>query len=195
MINNNKIQNTEKIVKKRNGLPLKCITTNSAGGLNSAGRITVLSVPAQGLGNGQRTGDEINIEDIEITFLSYYGDDVNVIRYIVLQLEGFTPALALGTFLDTGASGAVDPTSLYIPFYEGRFFKILYDRVIAVVQNGSNAAVPDRVVLKPKIKIMPFVPASTQVTNAQIVVLALSDSAILPNPSFDFTARVYYRDI
>lgn len=195
MINKNNLKNTMKIQKKRNGLPVKCITTNVAGTLLSTGTITSLTLPAQGVGTNQRTGDEINIENIELTTLSYYGDDVNVIRYIVLQTKGVTPTLATGTFLQTGASTTIDVTSLYVPFYEGRFFDVIYDKTIILSSSSSRAAVVDRQVLKPKVSVIPFIPASTTVTDGQIIILAISDSAIVPHPSFDFTARIWFRDI
>lgn len=180
---------------RKQGLPLKAITTNFAGTLTTAGTITVLTQPPQGLGTAQRTGDEINIENIELCTLSYYGDNVNVIRYILLQMKGITPALALATFLQNGASGAPDVTSLYVPFYEGRFFDVIYDKTIVLSQNATNSAVVDRQVLQPRVRTIPFIPASSTVVSGDVVLLALSDSGIVPNPSFDFTCRLWFRDI
>lgn len=195
MINNIQIKNTMKVTKKLNGMPVKCVTLNSVGTYSSGGSLIQIPVPIQGTGTDQRTGDEIKIEHIEFSSIAYAADAVNFIRTIVVQFHGVTPALSLGTILQNGATGTPDVTSLYVPFYEGKLFRTLYDKVTTLCTNASNSGVADRQVLTPKIPQISMIPATNNCVDGQLAILIVSDSAVVAHPTYDYTIRTWFRDI
>lgn len=191
-----KLQVRQMINSSRKKLPLKCVTTNVTGVLLTTGLVSLLNLPnTQGVAVNQRLGDQVLIDHLKIKFLMYYGDDVNVVRFVVMQLVGNQFPIALSDIFAPGASTSVDVTSLYNPFMENKLFHILVDKTVILSSSSSAAAKSHEFKLFPKIKTLPYVAGTNQLQAGPLYVLAMSDSGVAPSPSFDFTAQLYFRDI
>jgi hypothetical protein len=186
-------------VKKtlREIMPEKTIDTGGVLAATATGAfITVLLPVVQGTSNGQRTGDEIYLNRIEFRSTMYYGDPAgNVIRLIMLQVIGTPVGLLLTDILSPGSSGFIDVNSFYIPFANGKRFKILYDEKHIMIPSGNNSTVSCNKSWKPAKEMISFYPGGAFVETGQTLMLVISDSGILPNPALDYVFRLHYKDI
>jgi hypothetical protein len=178
-------------------LPLKSNDNYQVTGVTGSGSIPLCSYPAQGLTNEERTGDEIELDSFNLRMHIYNGDPTgNVVRVILLQVIGAKTSLALSDVFDIGATGVVDTTSFYVPFYERSGFRVLFDETFNTCPNSSkNVIIVKKFGIKPKIKRIVFVPTTTNAINGNTFMVFISDSGIIPNPSVDWVLRSYYRDI
>jgi hypothetical protein len=178
-------------------LPEKTIDTGGVLAATATGSFVTISLPTvQGTGNGQRTGDEITLRKIEFRSTMYYGDPSgNVIRIIMLQVIGSPAAFLLSDVLSPGSSGFIDVNSFYIPFSNGKRFKVLHDEKFIMIPQASNSTVSFNVKLNAQIQMINFLPGGSFVETGQPLMLVISDSGILPNPSLDYVFRLYYKDI
>lgn len=181
-------------------LPIKTIDTYGTVSVTSAGLLGFIFFPTtQGIQNGQRTGDEIELLKVDLSITSYYGDAIgNVIRHIVFQIAGPAPAtpLVVSDILSPGSGSVPEVNSFVKPFYrEGGYIKVLSDVIYTLVEDSTSAVTARRATLKPKVSKIPFFPSSVNVQNGVMYYLIISDSAILPSPQLDQVFRVYYRDV
>ncbi len=88
-------------------------------------------------------------------------------------------------------SGAIDPTSMYMPFYNGQIFSVLMDKLHTTCPNGDTDIVKLRGVLKQNFNIS-FVPGFVATVNNGLTFIAISDSVVIPSPKFDVIFRIWY---
>lgn len=183
--------------KMKSTVPLKYVDTPFRSFPTTSGTFINLNLPGiQGTANGQRTGDEIEIDRIEVRDYCLYGDNpVNTIRSIYFQSKGDTTLSTISLLLGNDFSGYPGITSQYQTFIEKTGIRILKDKTTVVCQNGSNAVVTSQWTMKPSIPRIAFQAGSTTVANGQTVVFLISDSAAIPNPTYIADVRIYYRDV
>jgi hypothetical protein len=177
-------------------LPLKNVDLYFNAGVDNAGVLGfMLPGIIQGTANGQRTGDEIEYDYIDVRALFTWGDAIgNAIRFMIIQTEGPGNAYGISDVLsNTGATPTV--VSHYQPFYKNAFFHVIHDEVITLSGSSKNALVSRVFKCIPKIKRIPYVPGSVNQKTGVIWYLLLSDSAIVPHPNAQISFRTYYRDI
>jgi hypothetical protein len=181
----------------RSNLPIKFVDTPFRQFPTTSGTYVNLNLPGiQGTANGQRTGDEIEIDRIEVRDYQLYGDTpVNTIRAIYFQSKGDAPLTASNQLLANDYSGAPGITSQYQTFVEKTGIHIMKDKTTTMCQNGSNATVTHKWVMKPAIKRIAFNPGLTTVQNGQTQLFLVSDSLLSPNPTYVADVRIYYRDV
>jgi hypothetical protein len=178
-------------------IPRKSIDTGAVISVTATGTFTTVDLPiTQGTANGQRTGDEIEIDSIRFRSTMYFGDPQgNVIRVIFLQVHGSSTGFAVSDLLSNGSSGFPDVNSHYVPFVEGKRFTILHDQKYVMIPNASNSTRSVNWDCKNYIKRIPFFPGGGFAESGQTLMFTISDSGIIPNPALDFVYRVYYRDV
>jgi hypothetical protein len=175
--------------KKR---PLKYFDVTGQYGVTTTGTVIDFSPIPQGVGNNQRTGDEIQVEHIDFKSTLFCGDTTNVMRITFVRSKG-NSVQSLTNLLSNGHAGSYEVNSIYTPYYEKRF-RILSDKMYAMALNGYTSTITDSYHIPVKQKIA-YQPGNTTYVDGQIVLYLLSDSAIVTNPSIDFCARIWFRDI
>jgi hypothetical protein len=177
--------------------PCKYIDTAFSYTITTAGTIVNINLPGiQGTGNGQRTGDEIDVEKIEIREYMVAGDSVgNCMRAIYFQTKGYTPLTASNDLLANATGGAPGVTSQYQSFIEKTGVRLISDHAQVMVPSGSNNIVYRHHSHKLPIRRIAFDSGSSTTQNGQTQLLLISDSAITPNPLYTAVVRVYYRDV
>lgn len=178
-------------------IPMKSTDFNGTISPTTGGTLFSISLPTtQGLANGQRTGDSIVLEKLELFSTLYYGDALgNVSRIIVLQVVGYASGISVASVLSNGSSAAPDVNSHYVPFAEGKGFKILYDKKHITIPDGNNAIVNVNAKIIPRTKKLSFPPGTAFPNTGQLAVIVISDSGVVPNPVWNYCFRLYYRDI
>jgi len=186
---------TRRAVRKMQ--PLKYIDTPFRSFPTTLGTFINLNLPGvQGTANGTRTGDEIELDRIEVRDYQLYGDTpVNVIRAIYFQSKGNTPISSSGLILANDYSGAPGITSQYQSFIEKTGISILKDKTTVMCSAGQNAIVTSHWVMKPSIKKIVFDSGGSTTSNGQTQLYLVSDSNIIPNPAYVADVRIYYRDV
>jgi len=183
---------------KKKGLPLKTLDTAGITTVTNSGAIIPVNIPVtQGVANGQRTGDEVEILGIECRRFFTFGDAIgNVMRFIVFQTSGSGASVAgISSVLSNGASGAPDVTSHIIPFYGGNYIRVIHDETVNLAQHSSKAMVIKVNEWDPAIKVLPFQPGSVNCFNGVLYFLVVSDSGVIPSPSLNYSFRLWYRDV
>jgi hypothetical protein len=182
-----------KIVKRTDAKrPLKYFDVTGQYGVTTAGQAIDFSPIPQGVGNNQRTGDEISVSHIEFKDTLFCGDATNIMRVILVRSKGNSIQM-LTNLLSNGHAGSFEVNSIYTPYYEKRF-RILSNKQYAMCLNGMNSTITDSYVV-PVNQPIAYQPGATTYVDGQIVLYLLSDSAIVTNPSIDFCARIWFRDI
>lgn len=178
-------------------VPLKYVDTPFRSFPTTSGAFINLNLPGiQGTANGQRTGDEIEIDRIEVRDYQLYGDSpVNTIRAIYFQSKGNTPIASSALILANDFSGAPGITSQYQSFIEKTGIRILKDKTTVVCGTGSNAVVVNKWTMKPSIPRIAFDSGGTGTSDGQTQLFLISDSAVTPNPTYVAAVRIYYRDV
>jgi hypothetical protein len=179
-----------------NNTPLKYIDTAVSYNVTTSGTVVNLNLPGiQGTANGQRTGDEIEIDSFEVREYFVAGDAVgNAWRIIYFQNNGSSVISSANAVLANDYSGAPGVTSQYDTFVEKTDIKIFSDTTCVNIPSGSNNIVLRHKRMKPKIRKVAFNPSATTVQNGQPQVLFISDSFLAPHPNVTFAFRIYYRD-
>lgn len=177
--------------------PLKYIDTTFNFTITTSGTIINLNLPGiQGTANGQRVGDEIEIESFQLREHIMFGDSTgNSLRVIHMQSVGSSIITAANEVLSNDFTGNPGVTSMYQSFVEKSDIRILQDKLFVSIPNASNGQILTNVVLKPKISRIAFDSGSTSSQNGQTQVLVISDSSIIPNPGYYGVWRLYYRDV
>jgi hypothetical protein len=178
-------------------IPLKSTDFNGTISPTTGGTLFSISLPTtQGTANGTRTGDDIALVKLELSSTLYYGDALgNVSRIIVFQVVGYAAGISVGSVLSNGSSAAPDVNSHYVPFAEGKGFKILYDRKHITIPDGNNAIVNVNANIIPRTKKISFPPGTAFPNTGQLAVIVISDSGVVPNPVWNYCFRLYYRDV
>jgi len=187
-------QQVSKIIRnKEKKKPLKYADVTGTYGVTTAGQVIDFSGGiTQGAGTNQRTGDEIQVEYIEMRLSLFCGDTTNVQRVLFVRSKGnsvqnFTNILSLGH------AGSVEVNSQYTPYIEKRF-RVLSDKNWAQALNGYTSCINEHYRIPVNQKIV-YLPGLVTYVDGQIVLYLLSDSGVVPNPSVDFCARIWFRDI
>jgi len=182
-----------KIVKRSDAKkPLKYFDVTGQYGVTTTGTVIDFSPIPQGVGNNQRTGDEISVSHIEFKDTLFCGDTTNIMRIILVRSKG-NSAQNFAALLSNGHAGSYEVNSIYTPYFEKRF-RILSNKVYAMALNGYTSTIADSYIV-PVNQPIAFIPGNTTYVDGQIVLYLLSDSAIVTNPSIDFCARIWFRDI
>lgn len=167
----------------------------------TTGSLVNVIFPAQGVTNGERTGDSLEIDVIECRFSIYNSSNSeDLIRILLLQARANTvltvnAATAPTTgILDLGSNGVIEETSFVNFNNKNELFHVLLDK--AIPTNGatsSNASHLFEWHVKPKIKKVNFQVGSTNYLDGGIFWLVLSNSGT--HTSVDLEQRLVYRDI
>jgi hypothetical protein len=182
-----------KIVKRsEKKQPLKYWDVTGQYGVTTTGTSVDITPIPQGVGNNARTGDEINLEYIEMKYSLFCGDATNVMRVIFVRSRGQS-GQSFAQLLSNGHAGSYEVNSMYTPYFEKRF-RVLSDKQFGMSLNGSNSTLTESYRIPVNQKVV-WNTALTTYVDGQIVLYLLSDSAIVTNPSIDFCMRLWYRDI
>lgn len=190
----------KKLIAVRQELKFFLSQTNARAVTNSPVIFQITNIP-QGVADTDRTGDRLYLKKAYVRLHVAIGDFTNMFRIIFFQWKPNTvPAISGSDILLPGASGSIDYLSQYN--HDNRQeFRILYDRTYNLNGNGSGASDPitstSQVIkfikLRPKLKQLQYAGGSTVGTN-QVYYLAISDSSILPNPTFSMSVKFLYTD-
>jgi hypothetical protein len=178
--------------------------TYMTGTPNVTGFLVHVTQPAQGTTNGQREGDSLCLDKIQMRcFLSnpetaIGTNNVDAIRIVVVQARAST-ALTLSSsaapttgIFDLGYSGALDSSSFINENAKGKLFNVLYDRVHTCCFGSSNGVKFFELNLKPKIKTINFTPTTTTEETGG---LYLAFFSLLGNAICDVAGRLIYHDL
>jgi hypothetical protein len=170
----------------------------------SAGTLVQPALPAQGTANGQREGDSLAIERIDVRFFAYNpqasigATDADCLRLICLQSRAgtilttsysSTPATGV---LDLGADGSIDETSFVNFNASNETFHVLMDKSFPVNFGGANAAINHSFTLKPKVSKVNFTPATTTALCGPIFWICQSATQ---NLTLALEQRLVYHDL
>jgi len=200
---NKKRRNSKKCKQNKNiripreirGAVLKYRDTSfGSSNLLTSGNVLLLPPPAQGLGANNRVGDAIYVHHIDIVLRAHNeGATSNYLRFGLIAFKGYFPGPVLSDIFSVGPSLSIDVSSMYIPYYPGNFFTPLWDRLYTSCTNSDTDLIKYR-----GTKNCGFKTAFTPATNSQVsnvlCFYALSDSAVIPSPSYDIQFRVWYSD-
>lgn len=154
-------------------------------------------LPVVGTGYNQRLGDSIEVISLTMRYTAYYGDAGNVIRLVAFQFNGVQSSAppSSGLFLP-GPSTAVDFMSPKKFLQKNLRYHCLFDKTITVCSGGSNAVVTKefKVPLKATRWNFDLGSVSSLIGN-QVWFALISDSAVVPHPTFDYVLEVRYRDV
>jgi len=182
-----------KIIKRsEKKKPLKYFDFVGTYGPTTTGSVVDFSPIPQGAGTNQRTGDEINVEYIEVRSASFCGDATNIMRVIFVRSKGQS-VQSFANVLAVGNGGTYQYDSLYTPYIEKRF-RVLNDKYYSMSQSGWTDCLVDHYNIPVNQKIV-YQPGAITYIDGQIVLYILSDSGAAPNPAYNICARIWFRDI
>lgn len=189
--------------------------TGNFSSITNSGVCYNLAAMGDGAAQGQRVGNLIRIEEIDIFVyfeagtenLLFSGDLNNVIRLSIVQLRQAVDLGSIGNLTPLLAGSGATPLVVcqWIP---ESVKKVHFDELITVQtqfgpnSTGSGTATQTQYqsALKIKIKlndcIIRFLGPNYSDNKAgdQLVLFAVSDSSLTPHPSAEGTVRVWYRD-
>jgi len=177
--------------------PARYIDTTVSGSIVLAGSLNQITDVAQGVGQGQRTGDRIFIDHFVWNYTLYQenADVVNTVRLMVVQ---FRPPTNLLSGAVTDFLQSASPTSLYNHELQTNYF-ILYDRAfrmagINTAPTATSAIGRQNIIIRPRLKVCNFALASTTGGDNQCFVLLIGDSTIAPYVSITSVIRMVYKN-
>jgi len=177
--------------------PPRYIDTTVSGSIVLAGSLNQITDVAQGVGQGQRTGDRILLDHFIWNYTLYQenADVVNTVRLMVVQYITST-TLAAPAVVDFLQSAT--PTSFYNHELQKNYY-VLYDRAyrmagINTAPTATSAIGRQNVIIRPRAKVCDFSLASTTGGTNQCFVLLIGDSTISPYVSITSVIRVVYRN-
>lgn len=157
----------------------------------------------QGTGDGQRVGNALYARGINIRLAFQPGDSTNYLRFLVVQPKGMgtpTQPSSVATFVSNVLSGAGSAVNQWLqPVDTDRWTVLLDKNYFMKFQSleGNNATTtPTTRFLNKFIKVNRKIQWDRQsIINNDVYVLALSDSAAIPNPgTVAGFVRCYYQD-
>lgn len=186
---------------------LKYFLVNATGATTSTLGIASLSDIPQGSTDSDRTGDRLMLSgnmDIRISYnngTGSTGDIYNTYRFIVLQWHP-SSVPAVSDILLVGPSGNRDVYSHYS--HDNRQqYRILLDKTVKTVGNNSSTTnpFPDNmtifhhyiVKMRKALKQIQYAGGSTTGTNKLYYILG-SDSLLATHPTYQLSAKLFYRD-
>lgn len=182
---------------------LKFSDTNVAGGITTAITPVAMATPTQGNGAVQRVGDDINLRKISLRLNIRGGgaalgvaDQFNTVRLIIFRWSQ-NNAVTAPTQADVLQYAA--PLSYTSPYNwdaqaQGKV-KICYDRAFTFTQGGTQTRVVLHEIFGKKLhgKVVKYNGGTQQGTN-MFYYLVISDSTVIPNPSWDGYMRMVFSD-
>jgi hypothetical protein len=167
----------------------------------TTGNLVNVTFPAQGVTNGERTGDSLDIDVIECRFSIYNtSNSEDLIRILLLQARANTvltvnaSAAPTTGILDLGSNGVIEPTSFVNFNNKNELFHVLLDK--AIPTNGATSSNASHLLewhVKPKIKKINFQVGSTTYLDGGIFWLVLSNTG--SHTVVDLEQRLVYHDI
>lgn len=162
------------------------------------GSLVQPALPAQGVNNGQREGDSIHVDKIQVR-MSLLGTGANDgIRLVCLQARAstvltlnYSTAPTTGIF-DLGSSGQVDVTSFPNFNAINETYHVLYDESYCVTEASNSACIIRQIELIPKIKEINFTPTTTTSLMGGIYWVAFSYNA---QATIALEQRLVYHDM
>jgi hypothetical protein len=184
MIKNHSYKNN---VKKYIDTAIVLTPTTTAG-------VTALNIPSQGSGSNDRVGDKIVIDCFEMSLI-YQGNGTNthIMRFSLLQQAGYYPSITPLQIYSDGPSGSIDIDSLFIPFYQYGFFKVVTDDIQPVVAGANSFIHVKKTCLRPKYQDLIFSPGTNNVVMGRPLIASLSDS-VSAGPSILVNIRCWFYD-
>jgi len=178
-------------------LPPRYIDTTITGSIVGTGSLNQITDVAQGVAQGQRTGDRIVVDRFIWNYTLYQenADVVNTVRLMVVQ---FVPNTTLLSGAVTDFLQSASPTSLYNHELRENYF-ILYDRVYRMAGTSTNptstsAIGRQNVIIRPRRRTLDFTLGSTAGGVNQCFVLLIGDSTVVPYASITSVIRMVYRN-
>jgi hypothetical protein len=169
-----------------------------------AGTLVQPALPVQGSANGQREGDSLAIDHIQVKFIAYNPEtaigvnNVDCLRLICLQSRAgtilttsYSSAPATGV-LDLGATGAIDESSFINFNAANETFHVLMDKSFPVNFGSANGAINHTFTLKPKVSKVNFTPGTTTALCGPIFWILQTASAAL---TLLMEQRLVYHDL
>lgn len=172
--------------------PLKYYDVVGSYGITTAGTALDITPIPQGVGNNQRTGDEIHIEYIDYKDAIFCADATNIMRVVFAQSLGAT-GQGFTSLLSIGNGGTYQYNSQYTPYIEKRI-RVLSDKYHTLSQSGWTDCLVNSYRVPVNKKVV-YNPALTTYVSGQIVLYMLSDSGAAPTPTVNSCLRIWYRDI
>jgi len=156
--------------------------------------------PAVGAPYNGRIGDKIRVVSLKSRIWLTAGDAYNRVRLTIFAWSqgssGATPPTAADVYEDASSS----PNALVSYFNTDRLraknVKIMWDKTFAFnPPNGTNQMVKLQNVFFKMNRNMAFDSATGAVRTYTYWILATSDSALAPSPTFDFYTRMTWTDV
>jgi hypothetical protein len=170
------------------------------------GTLVIPGLPSQGVTNGEREGDSLSIDEIELRCVMINIADIttssnasDAIRLVCVQSRSsLTPSISYSTtpatgIFDLGSSGAVDITSHINLYAKNHTFHVLYDKTHSVGFLSSSSLKLIDFRLKPKVHKVDFTPGTGNTLMGQIVWVAMSWQA--GTTSLSLEQRLIYHDL
>jgi hypothetical protein len=169
-----------------------------------SGNLNMITLPAQGVTNGERESDSLSLDFIQFRFIlsnaeaSIGTTNADMVRILIVQARASTvltiSAVTAPTtgILDNGFSGAIDISSHVNLNTKSQLFNVLYDRCHPVNFSSSNAVQLVELNLKPKIRKINFTPGTTTPQCGGVWVFLCTT---LGNATVSVESRLVYIDL
>jgi hypothetical protein len=168
------------------------------------GNLVTPALPANGVSNGQREGDSLAIDAIEVRFLAYNDqaavgvNDTDLIRLICVQARASNAVTISNSaapttgVLDLGPSGIIEQCSFINFNAKNELFHVLLDKCFPVNCLSSKASNFFDFTLHPKVEKINFTPGTTTAMCGQIYWIAQSLQAAC---DISVEQRLVYHDL
>lgn len=158
----------------------------------TTGALTRIDNVAQGAGVNERIGREVKYSHIDFRYTYTFSDEYNLARIIIFKWkEENVPSTV--QILDIANTAGAEWLAPHSEVYK-KNYHILYDRTHFC--NKTDFQIVHRSVTKKlnfKSRLVGDVLGSLS-TNANIYVLSITDSGILPHPELKFAYQLYFTD-
>lgn len=177
----------------------KFIDVNVSGGLISySGTVARLDQVVQGDSDQTRTGDSVDLKEIQLRGGWEAADNYNVMRLIIFQASAAHSTSSLPTPSDILLAGYVGTGSaVYAPYDKDRTgpggqYKILYDKTMTA--DTDDPVTTFQTTLRRGFrKRVQYIGGTTSATGG-IFMLLISDSAAITHPGTTWVSRVVFTD-
>ena len=155
---------------------------------------------AQGDQDGQRIGNEVNLKSMNCSLSLTKGDSANIVRLIIAATPDDTH-LVLSDVLEYHNQTTHAELVFSSPYKKksssaAKGYQILYDKVYNIPSSITTMVDKFQCKLPKKGKHCEFYSASsTQPTNWNVSVIAVSDSSATPHPAMGLVVRSKYLDM
>jgi hypothetical protein len=155
---------------------------------------------AQGDGEGQRIGDQVNLKSMNCSLSLTRGDSANIVRLIIAATPDDTHLVA-SDILEYSNQTTYGEMVFSSPYRRrastaAKGYQILFDKVYNISADVTTMVDKFMAKLPAKGKKCEFYGVgSTQPTNWNVSVIALSDSSAAPHPVMNLVVRSKYLDL